>query len=191
MTKEEIFSAAKHSYENRDEIEKSKMCGCYYCNRTFPASLIMYDDYTDRGWTALCPLCSVDSVIGDASGVPINKKVLTEISNVMFESESLTTNVQDEDDKYGLINEQVTETIPCKWSDVEHFSEGLAVVVDENQKYGYINKEGKLVIPCKWEHADSFKNGQARVFDDEYNMYPIDKSGNIMSYTYNFKNDMG
>lgn len=113
MTKEEIFSAAKHSYENRDEIEKSKMCGCYYCNRTFPASLIMYDDYTDRGWTALCPLCSVDSVIGDASGVPINKKVLTEISNVMFESESLTTNVQDEDDKYGLINEQVTETIPC------------------------------------------------------------------------------
>ena len=88
MTKEEIESAAKHSYNNRDEIENSKMCGCYYCNRTFPASLIRYDDYIDGGRTALCPLCSIDAVIGDASGVPINKKVLTEISHVMFESES-------------------------------------------------------------------------------------------------------
>ena len=45
MTKEEIESAAKHTYNNRDEIEKSKMCGYYYCTRTFPASLIRYDDY--------------------------------------------------------------------------------------------------------------------------------------------------
>ena len=93
MTKEEIESAAKHSYKNRHEIEKSKMCGCYYCMRTFPASLIRYDDYTDGYLTALCPLCSVDAVIGDASGVPINKKVLTEMYHVKFESESGSGNI--------------------------------------------------------------------------------------------------
>ena len=84
MTKEEIESAAKHSLNNRDEIEHSKMCGCYYCRRTFPASLIGFQDYIGGEWTALCPFCSVDAVIGDASGVPINKKVLTEIFHVMF-----------------------------------------------------------------------------------------------------------
>lgn len=88
MTEEEMDSAAKHSLENRDEILKSKMCGCYYCERTFPASLIRYSDYTDGGMTALCPLCGIDTVIGDASGVPINKKVLRELYHSRFESDS-------------------------------------------------------------------------------------------------------
>lgn len=84
MTKDEIESAADHSYENRYEIEQSKMCGCYYCMRTFPASLITYRDYTDFGKTARCPFCEIDAVIGDASGVPINEEVLTEIYDVEF-----------------------------------------------------------------------------------------------------------
>lgn len=88
MTEEEINRAAKHSYKNKHEIEKSKMCGCYYCERTFPASLIRYSDYTDGGMTALCPLCGIDTVIGDASGVPINKKVLREMYHSRFESDS-------------------------------------------------------------------------------------------------------
>ena len=86
MTKEEIESAAKHSLNNKHEIEKSKMCGCYYCMRTFPASLIRHHNYNyiDGDGTAFCPFCEKDAVIGDASGVPINKKVLTEIFHVMF-----------------------------------------------------------------------------------------------------------
>ena len=72
------------SGDNKPEIEKSKMCGCYYCCRTFPASLIRHKHYRNFIVAAACPLCGMDSVIGDASGVPIKKKVLTEINNVMF-----------------------------------------------------------------------------------------------------------
>ena len=88
MTEEEMDRAAKHSLNNKHEIDKSKMCGCYYCERTFPASLIRHQDYTDGGRTALCPLCGIDTVIGDASGVPINKKVLRELYRSRFESDS-------------------------------------------------------------------------------------------------------
>ncbi len=84
MTVEEIHNVAKHSLYNRDEIENSKMCGCYYCEKTFPASLIRYRDYTDFGRTAKCPLCEIDAVIGDASGVPINKKLLKEMHHECF-----------------------------------------------------------------------------------------------------------
>ena len=92
MTEEEIKSAANHSFDNRDEIEKSKMCGCYYCKRTFPAFLIRYRDYTAIDNTAICPLCGIDTVIGDASGVPINRKGLSEIYHYMFEGETRIIN---------------------------------------------------------------------------------------------------
>lgn len=95
MTEEEINRAAKHSYNNKHEIEKSKMCGCYYCMRTFPASLIRYQDYVMLDNSALCPLCGIDAVIGDASGVPINKKVLTEMYHAKFESGSGTVTLQE------------------------------------------------------------------------------------------------
>ena len=88
MTEEERHNVAEHSYGNRDEIERSKMCGCYYCERIFPASLIRYSYYTDFGRTATCPFCGIDAVIGDASGVPINKKLLKEMYHNSFDSES-------------------------------------------------------------------------------------------------------
>lgn len=169
MTKEEIKSATKHTLNNRHEIEKSKMCGCYYCMRTFPASLITDDDYILGGRTALCPLCSVDAVIGDASGVPINKKVLTEIYHVQFGNESLTDNVQDEKDKHGLINEQGTETIPGKWKSVGSLSpiDGFAIVWNDDYKCGLVDKNGKVVIPCIWLDAEHFSEGLAAVVNDD------------------------
>jgi hypothetical protein len=176
MTKEEIESATKHTLYNKNEIENSKMCGCYYCKRTFPASMIRYDDYIGGEWTALCPLCSVDAVIGDASGVPINKKVLTEISNVMFESESLTDNVQDEDDKNGLIDEQGTETIPGKWKRVGSLIDGFAKVWNDDYKCGIVDMDGKEVIPCIWKSVGSLIDGFAKVWNDDYKCGIVDKA---------------
>lgn len=62
----------KISFKNRKLIEKSgtpvypgksipAFCGCYYCCRTFSASEIK--EWTDRGETALCPKCGIDSVV--------------------------------------------------------------------------------------------------------------------------------
>ena len=78
--------AGKASFENWDSVKNSKMCGCYYCCRIFPSSEITDDDWTPdlHGRTVLCPKCFIDSVIGDASGIPIREDVLEELYQVMF-----------------------------------------------------------------------------------------------------------
>ena len=72
MDEVELKSAHSHSYHNRGEIEQSSLCGCFSCNRTFLSSEV--EDYIDEGETALCPYCSVDSVIGDASGIQLSEE---------------------------------------------------------------------------------------------------------------------
>jgi hypothetical protein len=37
------------------------------------------EDFTDWGETALCPYCGIDSVIGDASKIPLSEELLHEM----------------------------------------------------------------------------------------------------------------
>lgn len=78
--------ASKAAFENWDSVKKSSLCGCYYCGRIFPSSDVTDNDWVpDRhGRTVLCPHCSIDSVIGDASGIPIQKDVLDELHDHWF-----------------------------------------------------------------------------------------------------------
>jgi hypothetical protein len=63
--------AHRHSSEHREELEQSDICGCFYCCRTFPPSEIK--DWINEGsGTAHCPHCIIDSVIGSASGYPVD-----------------------------------------------------------------------------------------------------------------------
>ena len=84
--------AGKASFENWESIRNSKMCGCYYCRSIFPSSDVGEEDWTpDRhGRTVLCPKCSIDSVIGDASGIPIREDVLEELYQEKFGSPDYT-----------------------------------------------------------------------------------------------------
>ena len=76
--KQYLDAAHKHSIYNRQEILKSTKCGCFYCGHIFtPAELDEEMDWTDdyaSQTTALCPVCMIDSVIGDASGFPVADK---------------------------------------------------------------------------------------------------------------------
>lgn len=74
MNEIEFKSAHSHSSHNRGEIEQSSLCGCFSCNRLYLSSEV--EDYTDKGETALCPYCAVDSVIGDASGFQLSEGFL-------------------------------------------------------------------------------------------------------------------
>ena len=47
-----------------DQLERSDSAGCFHCEVTFPVSAI--SEWIDDAETALCPVCGVDSVIGDA-----------------------------------------------------------------------------------------------------------------------------
>jgi hypothetical protein len=57
---------------NQYNLASSRVCACFYCCRIFePCRIEKWID--DRGGrTAQCPHCLVDSVIGDASGYPVD-----------------------------------------------------------------------------------------------------------------------
>ena len=78
--------ACKAAFENWDSVKKSSLCGCYYCGRIFPSSEVTDNDWVPdlHGRTVLCPHCSIDSVIGDASGIPLQKEVLDELHDYWF-----------------------------------------------------------------------------------------------------------
>ncbi len=65
------------------------------------------------------------------------------------------------------------QPIPCKYDEVEDFSEGLAAVAiksgEKNSdgsstlKWGFIDRTGTEVIPCQYSKAKSFSDGYAAV----------------------------
>ncbi len=78
-----IVAAHEHTNHNRQAIENSTRVGCFFCARNYDAAEIdpESDDwihFTDEhdiqgtGQTALCAYCGIDSVLPDASGLPID-----------------------------------------------------------------------------------------------------------------------
>lgn len=81
MSDDSVFEKAKnHSLDNEVEILNSDNCGCYFCRSIFSAREITDWDYEDGHTQALCPKCGMASVIGDASGFPIEKEFLKEMN---------------------------------------------------------------------------------------------------------------
>jgi hypothetical protein len=72
-----LKKAKKHSFKNEREILRSYRAGCYHCRKLFPARKIKkWVTELDGTRTAKCPHCEIDSVIGNASGVPLNPTFL-------------------------------------------------------------------------------------------------------------------
>lgn len=80
MDPQDIQSAHKHCACHRNEVMASNECGCFYCESVFSPSRI--EDWIEETggnfgkssdpFTARCPECGIDSVIGDASPFPAN-----------------------------------------------------------------------------------------------------------------------
>ncbi|MCK6641349.1 MAG: hypothetical protein L6Q81_14810 [Bacteroidia bacterium] len=70
-----LVEAHKHSSLHKEEILKSTACGCFYCQFTYhPSKIKMWiDENNPQGATALCANCTIDSVIGSASGFPVTE----------------------------------------------------------------------------------------------------------------------
>ena len=77
------IAAHEFSSNNYDSIRASKMCGCFYCGKIFPAEEVL-DWYDDKTKTATCPYCTIDSVIGDQTGYPITKEFLQRMKEYWF-----------------------------------------------------------------------------------------------------------
>lgn len=57
----DVENATKLAIYNRDKIGDDTPCGCYFCMRAFKGNEI--EEWVDKGDTALCPHCNIDSVV--------------------------------------------------------------------------------------------------------------------------------
>ena len=93
MKKEDIIAAHRYSSNHRESVLASDVCGCFYCLSIFSPSEI--EDWVDaredetniseKGQTALCPRCGIDSVLGSASGYPITREFLQKMNDHWFQ----------------------------------------------------------------------------------------------------------
>lgn len=83
---EDVQQAHKHSSGHKIEILKSTNCGCFYCCTIFTPDRIMdwVNDPEGESLTALCPVCGIDSVIGDSSGFEISETFLAKMKLYWF-----------------------------------------------------------------------------------------------------------
>ena len=84
MENQKLDEAHKHSINNKEEIEKSESCGCFYCKKIFKSSEVKEWIKDKNGDTAKCPHCLTDSVIGDASGYALTDEFLTQMNKKWF-----------------------------------------------------------------------------------------------------------
>ena len=70
----------KLSIYNRKILESVHLCGCFSCIRVFPVTAIK--EWTDKGQTALCPNCTIDSILPET--VDISKASLTRMCERWF-----------------------------------------------------------------------------------------------------------
>lgn len=80
-----LRAAHRHALFNRAELLRSEFCRCFYCLATFKAAEIHHwVEEKDQEQSALCPKCSVDSVIGSASGVPMDDDFFAKMRKTYF-----------------------------------------------------------------------------------------------------------
>ena len=85
--------------------------------------------------------------------------------------------------KWGFINTQGEQVLPCVYDYAWGFSEGLSRVRHgdwENGKWGFINAQGELVVPCIYDEAEEFSEGFAPVEqNDKYGF--INTQGEVIA----------
>lgn len=80
-----LDEAHEHASNNQQEIRQSQKCGCFYCLGIFGPDEIEQWINEKGGMTAICPRCSIDSVIGDASGFSLSIEFLQGLHTQWFE----------------------------------------------------------------------------------------------------------
>lgn len=82
-----LHKLSKHNYR---QLSESKIIGCFYClNLEIDwASVTQFSDEDEDGpcdhSTGICPLCGIDSLIGDASGIAIDKATFVTLNAYWF-----------------------------------------------------------------------------------------------------------
>ena len=68
--------------KNRDLLEKSPKCGCFYCESVYDPSEIK--NWIDGRTTAMCAKCGIDSVIPETEDYPLTTEFLKKMHDYWF-----------------------------------------------------------------------------------------------------------
>jgi len=77
MSEEYIRKAPMYAFKNREAVLQSQVCGCYNCLEVIQVEDI--DLWTDDDETALCPKCTMDTLLPESLGCPLDTTSLMEI----------------------------------------------------------------------------------------------------------------
>ena len=92
MEVKDFMLAHTFSSNNMNALKNDNVCGCFYCLKIFSPTEIedwqINDCDCDRYGTAVCPYCSVDSIIGESSGYSITEEFLKGMYKRWFEADS-------------------------------------------------------------------------------------------------------
>lgn len=71
--------------------------------------------------------------------------------------------------KYGYVDENFNEVIPCIYEYVGRCSQNHLFIVSKNKYYGVIDKDGKEIIPFKYNRLKAWDNGllKAAVYEND------------------------
>lgn len=87
--------------------------------------------------------------------------------------------------KWGAVDGNGNEIIPCKYDEIRNFYDGLAVVKNEGL-IGAVDKTGAEVIPCKYTSYSGFMDYGIRICGD-YRLIDIDLPGADISCSEKWK----
>ena len=90
-SKDLLYRLHRLSYANRPLVERSTVCGCFYCGAIYSPDIIDPEtDYCiDSPYdTATCPYCWIDSVICDSMDVEVTPELLEEMREEFFEKDA-------------------------------------------------------------------------------------------------------
>ena len=93
--------------------------------------------------------------------------------------------------KEGVIDAQGNLVIPCEYSNVWSFKEGMFSIKKDNL-CGYADEKGNVVIPCIYKHSYSFDNEVAEVQREGVKVpIIIDKTGKETLFDNNYDKTLG
>jgi hypothetical protein len=82
LSETEQFELHATSSSHRQEIEAAPACGCFYCESIFTPDEIF--EWIDSEGTALCPKCSIDSVIPSTCSKDFGPDLLQKMKKYWF-----------------------------------------------------------------------------------------------------------
>ena len=93
--------------------------------------------------------------------------------------------VQNDSDKYGLVNKQGLEIVAPQFDDIMFIDEYFAIdsnmlKVVNNKKSGFINLEGKIITPIKYEGLELVGKNRIMFMTEPAKWGIMDYSGNII-----------